>query len=206
MRILEGWTEVEQEEVLDLLRILALQWRIDEDFYSYCAQKKTKEDLQGVIPSFPRSYLGRVVEDLASKIIHVPRNFPREYLNMLGTNLDEDAALEDVPLPASKPSSSGFAQMVALKRKSATKTKEEDESTDPLRVRGWHNYCHEKFQPLCKKLREKDVPIFLNQGLKKAGMKLEELPELEVTDDADPPPEGSLLEILARQLQWRRTM
>ena len=57
LRILEGWTEVKQEEVLNLLRILALQWRIDEDYYSYCAQKKTKEDLQGVVPCFLRSYL-----------------------------------------------------------------------------------------------------------------------------------------------------
>ena len=123
-------------KVLNVLCILALQWRVDEDFYTYCAQKKTKADLQGAVPSFPRSYLGRVVEDLALKVIHIPRNFPREYLNLLGTNLDEDAALGDVVLPASKPSPSGFAQMVALKTKSATKTKEEDESTDPLRVRG----------------------------------------------------------------------
>ena len=142
LRILEGWTEPKQEEILDLYHILAMQWVIDEDFYNYCAQKHTKEDLQGVVPRFPSSYLQPFVQDLGRKIIHVPRNFPREWAQMLPTDLDGGAAPVTPSSSPSGPAPSGFDKMVALKAKSATKTKEEDESTDPLRVKGWHNYCH----------------------------------------------------------------
>ena len=189
MRIVDGWTETKQEEVLDALNVLALEWRIEEDFYNYCAQMATKEELQGAVPKFPRSYLQPVVNDLAIKIIHVPRNFPREYLAALGAKPAGDAALGDVELPPRKPAPTGFEQMVALSQKEP-KTKSDDRSADPLRVKGWHNLCHEKFEPLCQSLRTKNKSISLNKGLKMANMTMEDLPKLDCTDSADPPRKG----------------
>ena len=49
-RIIDGWDETEREEVLTALHLLILQWRIEEDFYMYCAQKMTKADLQQFSP------------------------------------------------------------------------------------------------------------------------------------------------------------
>ena len=173
-----------------MLRVLALQWRIEEDFYNYTGQKATKEDLRGVVPKFPRSYLQGVVDDLAIKIIHVPRNFPREWLKALGANAAGDAALGDVVLPSPKPAPTGFGTMVTLATKGKADADSETESADPLRVTGWHPYCHEKFKPLCQGMREKGRSLNLNKGLKQANMTLAELPQLEVTDSADPPRKG----------------
>ena len=127
--------------MLDALRVLALEWRIEEDFYNYSAQKATKDELQGAVPKFPRSYLQPVVNDLAIKVIHVPRNFPREYLTALGAKPAGDAALGDVELPPRKPAPTGFEQMVTLGTKSEAEIKSEmsesdAESADPLRTTG----------------------------------------------------------------------
>ena len=113
----------------------------------------------------------------------MPANFPPEYLKAIGTAPTRDLGLRQVSFPLLKPS-----------------PREEDEaqSADPLRVKGWHDFCHEKFKPLCQGMRERGAGIRFNKGLKKANMTLADLPQLEVTDSADPPRKGPCWKFLLR--------
>ena len=62
--------------------------------------------------------------------------------------------------------------------------------SDPLRKKGWHNFVHPLMRELTKNLRAKKKPINLNRGLKRAGMKLNDLPKFKVKDSAKPPRKG----------------
>ena len=65
-----------------------------------------------------------------------------------------------------------------------------DTPSDPLRVRGWHDYVHPTMRELTKNLRAKNYPVLMNKGLEQAGIKLKDIPQLKCHDCANPPRKG----------------
>ena len=71
-----------------------------------------------------------------------------------------------------------------------TKDDGDDTPSDPLRVKGWHEFVHPTIRELTKNLRAKNKVLKLNKGLEMAGMNMDDLPDIKCKDSATPPREG----------------
>ena len=82
-RLINGMNRTTRIRVLTALAIAILQFRIEEDWFLFCKQETTRDDIRGAVPNFPRSYLEPTLNDLARGIVHVPATFPAEQLRLL---------------------------------------------------------------------------------------------------------------------------
>ena len=90
-RLIDRMDRATRVKVLTALAIAILQFRIEEDWFLYCKQETTKNDIRGAVPNFPRSYLEPTLNDLARGIVHVPATFPTEQLRLLrGASVPSD--------------------------------------------------------------------------------------------------------------------
>ena len=69
--------------MLTPLNLCILQYQIEEDWFSFCRQETSKEDITGAVPNFPASYLMDTVKDLARKVVLIPGDFPKDQLKIL---------------------------------------------------------------------------------------------------------------------------
>ena len=194
-RVIDGWTRLERIPILTPLTIFILQYRIEEDWFSYCRQKTSEADITGAVPNFPVSYLHETVRDLARKVVLPPADFPRDQLRLLqqgAVPTDHDQISTGRSLLTLTPPIGSPPDFKSVPVDIDTDRNDDDDDTtsDPLRVKTWHTFVHPTIGELTKNLRAKNKPLRLTKGLKKAGIMLKDLPKLKCKDRADPPREG----------------
>ena len=72
----------------------------------------------------------------------------------------------------------------------------DDTPSNPLRVKGWHEFVHLTMRELTKSLRAKGKVIPMNKGLKQAGITIKDIPQLKCKDCSDPPRSGLCFKFL----------
>ena len=148
-RLIDGMDRATRVKVLTALALAILQFRIEEDWFLYCKQETTRDDIRRAVPNFPRSYLEATLNDLQRGIVLVPATFPAEQLRLLrsasvpseteGRSIERGLGML-MPPEGSPPVFNGVLDVGS----------NTDDEIDPLRVKGWHDGVHPEFRELTK--------------------------------------------------------
>jgi len=153
--------------------LLTLQFLIAEDRSNYYSELKSKDDIDSVVPSFPTSYLGAVVEEARRGILHRPAQFPAAWRQ--GRPAEEDMTIGE---------QYGFGRALFPPPGSPPKFGE-DETQTAASARGYHNHVISEFKPLAKKVQKAIGPngfIPMGDACKKIGKEIKDLPQQNATD------------------------